>query len=1121
MKKFCIGNCYFTNKHLRKILLTMKITTLLLLLTILQSTANVLSQTISVDVRNQSMRDVLRMIETQTDYRFFYNDQLSGLNTPVTIKAENKTLEEVLNQLLDKQQFSYTAMENKMIVIVPKEFMQQKSITGAVTDIKGDPLPGVNVVVKGTSIGTITDTNGYFRIDTPNDAQVLVFSFIGMKTQEVDITDKISVDVILEQEAIGIDEVIAIGYGVAKKATLTGSVSSIQGERITSTPLLNVTNALAGQVPGLVVITPSGEPGQDESTLRVRGLNTLGNNNPLIVVDGIANRNFDRLNASDIESITVLKDASAAIYGAQAANGVILITTKRGSITKREFNFTVNQGWAKPVIVPDICDAAQYAEALNDFNRNQGAGPAYSEDEIRKFRDGSDPWMYPNIRLYDQIYRKLAPQTNIYGSAMGGSETMAYFVSIGYRYQDAIYQNSNTDFSQFDFRTNIDGKISDNVKISFDINGSQRDDNQPNADKTRMWRTFVRTAPTVAAIWPDGRLGSVGGIEENPFAMTTNISGYNKSKLYDLRSNLKLDIAIPWVEGLSIIGNASVDKLFTESKLLNKSYTYYRWDRTTYDTDGNPLLGEGIATVRGMGVDPNLSIEHKTGESITLNSLIDYKRRFSDNHNIGVLLGAERTVGESKYLMAYRRYFPSAALDELIAGGDEEQNNTGYSSSSARLNYFGRFNYNYANKYLVELIFRYDGSYIFPAEGRYGFFPGVSLGWNIAEEDFWRDNISVIPYFKLRGSYGKTGNDRIQEFQYTSNFGFVELKEFGTRYLLNENQIVQTLDELRVPNTLITWEESNQFNFGVDAIVSGFSFSMDYFYYHRNNILLYRRASVPAMVGFTLPRENIGEVINRGIDGQLGYTNVYGKISYGVTVNLGYARNNIKFWDEEPNVPEYQKSTGKPIGSLLLYEAIGVFRDQEHVDSYPSYPGAVPGDIIFKDVNGDDVINDLDRVRQSNGEVPTFTGGTSFNFSYGDFYTSIHLQGAAGGKRLRFQRVGPGLNWLNNDLEGRWTLDNPDAKKPRVSDEGIYWDAFAENNTFFLDKNDYLRLKNIEVGYNVRNIKGMKGEIRIFFNGQNLLTYTGMTDYDPETPGSEDVSYPQNKVYNIGISLTY
>jgi TonB-dependent starch-binding outer membrane protein SusC len=998
--------------------------------------------------------------------------------------------------------------------------MQQVKITGTVTDETGNPLPGVNIMVEGTTTGTISDQNGKYSLDVPGRNAVILYTFVGYVTQKITVGAQTTISVSMAPDVTALNEVVVVGYGTIKKASMTGSVIAVKGEAIQIAPAPNLTNTLAGRLPGLVAVNYSGEPGRDDATIRIRGSNTLGNNSPLVVIDGVANRDMTRIDPNVIESITVLKDASAAIYGAQAANGVILITTKRGAIGKPEITVNMNYALTMPTIVPKMCSASQYAEMLNDIDSYTGQPSTYSQEEIQKFRDGSSPWLYPNVDYFKEVFKKTSTQNNGNVSVRGGSENMKYFISSGFNYQDAIYRNSAADYSQVDFRSNIDGKITKNISLGVDLAGRQENRNHPYFTTDYIFGSLITGGagsggrPTQIA-WYPGNLpasGFIGGM--NPVVMGTNIPGYNNEKYYRFQSNVRLLVTIPWVKGLSVTGNVSFDKDIYNGKTWAIPYNLYTWDRKTYDSNNLPVVTPSLS---GGSLDPQLTQNMSDGQSVMLNGLVNYDLSIAGKHNIKVLAGVEKITGKSMNLMAFRRGFVSTVVDQMFAGADPAKNNGGSASQSARLNYFGRVNYDFMQKYLLEFVWRYDGSYIFPDEGRFGFFPGISAGWKISEEGFWKNTIRFINYFKLRGSWGQTGNDRIDAYQYLSSYGFG-----STPYVFNQGVEAKVLNELRIPNPNVTWEVANQSNVGFDGqLFNGrIDFSAEYFYNLRTNILWYRNASVPVSTGLTLPRENIGKVENQGFEVQLGTNGKFSSFNYSASLNIAYAKNKILFWDETPGIPEYQKSTGRPMNAGLYYNAIGIFRDQAAVDAYPHWAKARPGDIIFEDVNMDNKIDGLDQVRFTKSDIPRWTGGLSIDLGYKNFFASLLLQGSAGAVRSYNIESGKIGNFLYDDYNGRWTADNPNATKPRTwNAAGEYWSSI--NNTYWLKSNDYLRLKNLQIGYNIPKTicdKLRINTLSIFFTGLNLITFAPEKTFDPETVGNR---YPLNKVYNMGVKLTF
>jgi TonB-dependent starch-binding outer membrane protein SusC len=1036
-----------------------------------------------------------------------------------------------MKKLVQKRLFNRTLKKNtlrtglcamylmlSLIIVHSSAFAQQRTVSGRVTDAQNQPLPGVTILVKGTTQGVVSDAGGNYVLRNVPQGATLAFSFVGMKTSEVVVGSQSRIDLKMDVESIGLEEVVAVGYGTQKVTTVTGSVSDVKGEKLMASPSINFSNSITGRLPGVVAYTRSGEPGSDGSTIRIRGANTLGDNSPLFVVDGIAGRGFERLSSTDIESVTVLKDASAAIYGARAANGVILITTKRGQKGAPKVEATYNEGWSMPTVIPESIDAATYLEMLNEISVYAGQQPKYTAEEIQKYRDGTDLWKYPNTDWYAETFQKAASQRSANVSIRGGQEKLNYFISAGTRFQDGIYKNSATYYKQSNFRINLDGQLSQNVKYGVDVAAREIGRNYPTRSAGDIFAMLRRGKPNMPAYWPNGKNGPDIEYGNNPVVVTTNQTGYDRNKTVSLETKANLDIQIPWVKGLSLSGNASLDWQIDNNKLWEIPWYLYSWDGVTYGNDGLPVLVEGK---KGF-TSPELQQDMQDAKRITLNALLNYQTSINERHNLRFLLGTERITGESMEFSAFRKYFVSSAIDELFAGGDAEKTNSGASSTQARMNYFGRINYDFKSKYLFEFVWRYDGSYIFPEDKRFGFFPGVSLGWRISEENFWSGMKPVVDYFKIRGSWGQTGNDRIDTYQFLSSYGFIT----GTTsiYTFNQNVENKLLSELRIPNPNVTWEVANQSNIGFDGSILNkkLSFSAEYFYNKRTNILWYRNASVPSTSGLTLPRENIGEVANQGFEIQLNYHNHIGGFNYDLGANFNFNHNEILFWDETPGVPEYQQSTGRPMNANLYYEEMGIFKDQAAVDAYPHWTGARPGDVIFRDVNDDKKIDGLDRVRNEKTELPKYTGGFNIDLEFKNFYSSIFLQWATGAVRYDYYEMqGEVGNFLKRDVEGRWTADNPDATKPRI------WNRYSEywrnyQNTYWLQESDYIRLKNLEFGYNVPSnlcykvfLKGAK----IYFTGLNLLTFTKIRDFDPETTSA--TAYPLNKVFNLGVTLTF
>jgi TonB-linked SusC/RagA family outer membrane protein len=776
-----------------------------------------------------------------------------------------------------------------------------------------------------------------------------------------------------------------------------------------------------------------------------------------------------------------------------------------------------------------MADAATYATMLNEINMYAGVALKYKPEDIEKYRNGSDPWRYPNTDWFKEVLRPWSGQNYGNVSLNGGSENMRYFVSLSGKTQEGYYFNSGTKYNQYDFRSNLDGNINRNISISFDVAGRMEDRNFPTRSAGSIFRMVMRGKPNEIAYWPNGLPGPDIEYGDNPVVVSTKATGYDRDKWYVLNTNGKITFRIPWVQGLSVTGNAAIDKSFNFRKVWQTPWYLYSWNGITVDANGIPQLERAQ---KGFS-SPALSQTMQDNQNILLNGLINYETSILANHNLKFLIGAEKITGKGDNFNAYRRNFLSPTLDQLFAGAqDAFMSNTGSGYTQARLNYFGRVNYDYKEKFLAEFVWRYQGSYIFAEKTRFGFFPGISLGYKISEEAFWKDNVTAVSSLKLRASWGRTGNDQIPEFQYLSTYGFGGIRaqtwNAPLPFITNMNQENLTLYETVLPNPNVTWEIANQANIGFDASIlnNRISITADYFDYKRSQILWARNASVPTSSGLAglLPRENIGEVANKGFDFSIGYNNNIGELSFQIGLNGGYQKNKILFWDETGGAPEYQRSTGHPINSGLYYRAIGIFRDSTAVTKVPHMSNARAGDVIFEDINKDGKIDANDRIRIDKSDLPTFTGGLTVNIQYKGFDFALLAQSATGAVRYISTESGEIGNFLQSFAEKRWTPQNPDASGPRTFNRGNeYWVANA--NTYFLHKTDYIRLKNIELGYKLpASLIGRVGvqSVRVYVNAFNLLTYSpDMKDFDPELGTNSGQGYPLQKIINGGFSVTF
>lgn len=999
---------------------------------------------------------------------------------------------------------------------------QNTTIKGRVLDASTrEPLIGVSVVENGTSNGTVSDFDGNFSVQVKSGA-VLKISYIGYTTKTITVGGKSDLgDILLGEDSQALEELVVIGYGVQKKATLSGAVSNVSGSDLSKTPVTNVSQSIAGRLPGVVAVSNTAEPGYDGATIRIRGVNTFGDSSPLIVVDGVPGRSLDRIDPSTIETMSVLKDASAAIYGAQAANGVILITTKKGRTGAPTVGVNMNYGFARPTTLAKLTDAAEYATLLNEIDTYAGGTPRYTTEDIELFRNGSDPWGHPNTDWYKETLKSWSPQTNANVTLEGGTDKVKYFVSASTKYQDAFYKNSGSNYHQHDLKANLDVNVNKYIDIYTYLTARMEDRKYPTRSAENIFRMIMRSKPYMPAYWPNGTPGPDVEFGDNPVVIATEASGYDRDKRYTFTGDFGINIKIPGVEGLSLKATASLDKTNRFRKIWQIPWYLYSWDGSSYDETGTPVL---VAGKKGF-TDPRLTESAEDNLGIMLSSFINYSRTFKNVHDVNVMAGVERITNSGDSFEAFRRYFLSSAIDQLFAGGMDEINNTGTAFKEARLNYFGRVNYAYDSKYLAEFVWRYQGSYIFDQDHKWGFFPGVSLGYVISEENFWKNTLPFISFAKIRASWGQTGNDLISPYQYLSSYSFRNI----TYLTGNGDTQNQALVEGVAANHNVTWETATQKNIGIDLqfLNGDLAFTIDYFHNKRTDILWRRNASVPATSGLSLPDENLGEVVNRGVDFNVDYRKSFGEWNIGANFNGVYSKNKILFWDEAPGAPDWQKSTGRPIDSELFYEAIGIFQNQAEIDATPHWPGARPGDIIFRDYNEDGVIDGNDRVRNDKSRIPRFTYGINLSLGYKDFDLSMLFQGAMGGIFYEATEAGDFANFLKSFYDNRWTEANPSTSYPRTYNRSNeYW--VNQRNTFWVHNSDYIRLKTIELGYTIPSSVTKHVGInraRVYVSGYNLFTIApDMKDFDPESPAngtSAGYYYPLNKVVNFGINVNF
>lgn len=984
----------------------------------------------------------------------------------------------------------------------------QTIVEGKVTSPDGAPLPGVAVVIDGTLTGTVSDNDGNWSL-TASQGDVLVFSCLGYGTRHC-IVQGSGMNVVLEPDALSMDEIVVVGYGTQKKIDVTGSVSAVKGDELLKAPTPNLVNALAGKMTGVITTQQSGKPGLDDPTFVIRGRSTFGDNSVLTLVDGVE-RSISKLDPNEIESVTVLKDAaSAAIYGVRGANGVVLVTTKRGNEGRTKVEYSGTVGLQSPTVVPDMMNAYEYAKYLNlaMSNVSENTIPRFTASEVEAFRTGE----LPSTDWWRETFRRnaLMHQHNL--TLDGGNEKVRYFISAGILDQDGLYEQSW--FKRYNVRSNIDTRITEDLSISVDLAGRSELINEASAGDY-IFSTVISSKPTErpyvpTSIAPDG-LGS-NGQNLSPIGQAER-GGYHHVENTVFNGTLSATYSFPFVPGLELSGRFSYDRWFSSDKNFSTPYEYYNYDRDN-DLYSLRTSGGGINLYEGTAED----------ERITVQAMLTYDRSFEGGHNLSALALFEGSTYRYKTLSASRINYISSAIDQIYAGPTEDLSNGGSASETAMKGYAVRVNYNYREKYLLQVNIRADGSFNFPRHRRWGVFPAVSAGWRISEEPFLKGKIHNL---KIRASYGEFGNDRVAQFQYMSGFVFSAGSVINGEYNAG-------ITDRGIPNRNITWEKARNLDVGIDfGVLDGkLSGELTGFYKQTRDILLPRSASVPESFGATLPDENIGKVDNYGLEALLRYQQSFGDFHIMAEGNVTFARSKVIYMDEAANVPQWQRTTGLPLDQFFGYKALGLFQSQEEIDGWADQDGAGnasirPGDIKYEDYDNNGAIDGLDEQRIGRSQIPELVYGVNLAFSWKGLSLTMNWQGA--GLYDQYMMWDP-FNLESNALRiymDSWHEGNTDARYPRLYAGTLQNNRYT--SSFWLYNGSYLRLKNLELSYTFSDLgflrkAGVRG-LRVFFSGNNLLTFSAMKHIDPEAPNihpdNNSYYYPQMKVYNIGLNIEF
>jgi TonB-linked SusC/RagA family outer membrane protein len=994
--------------------------------------------------------------------------------------------------------------------------MQQLSVSGKITESQTNTaMPGVNVLIKGSTMGTISGSNGDFSITVPGRDAILIFSFIGYKSLEVPLSGRSIVNVVLEPDVTSLEEIIVVGYGTRERGVLTGSVANIDGSAINLAPAMNVTKSLTGKMPGLIISDRGGAPGSDYTNILIRGSHTLGDNSPLIVIDGVPGSTYDlgNMSAEDILDISVLKDAAAAIYGARAANGVIIVRTKRGEKGEPRIQYNGSYGLSSFTRYPDLMNGYEYTSYKNAVQERLGRQPLYSAETIEFFRTGTgDPRLYPQTDWMKVLFKDWAANTHHNLSVTSGTEKLQYYLSGDYQDESGQLTSNDVVYKRYQVRSNIDIQPLKYLNVGVDLLGRFENEHFPGSygSAGSLFAIVQRADPTATAWYPNGLPAYSGEKGTTPIMLSSDKSGWSESLTKYFTSKFTIGLDLDWItQGLGITGYGFFSYQNGSGENLQRPYTLYSYNK---ETDSYTQM-QGAQ--QGVGSNIIFSQNSSGSDGNLFNLMLRYERGFG-NHKFDAFIAYEQSESSYKYLSAGRRNLYSDQMLELFAGEEDARTVNGYSSQSGRVNYFGNLSYNYMRKYILDFTLRRDGSFNFPEGKRFGTFPGVSVGWAISEEPFmdgaggWLDNL------KLRASYAKMGNDRIGSYQFLTQYKIGQYMIFG-----NPGQYAEGMYVATTPNPNITWEYSLNQNFGFDAMLlkGKLSLNVDYFYEKRRDILIRRSESVPAYTALELPMENLGKVDNQGFEILTNFQNKIGQVTYTLGGNFTYNHNEIIYMDEAAGILEHQKKEGHPMASWLIYEADGLFQTQDEVDKYPHISGAKPGDIKYVDITKDDVINNNDQIRKYSSPIPEIQYGIDLGARYKGFELSALFQGQANATTMIFykdQGGYPAYMWYD-----RWTPENRDASVARPFDTG---ESLQRESTFNLYNAAFVRLKNVMLAYNVPSKLIFGKNLQVYIKGYNLWTifdHMPFKNFDPEINSREAEYYPQLTTITGGLNIQF
>lgn len=1119
----------FLCPDLTKLIRIMKLTSFLICFAVAQVFAvNTYAQVtrLSLDMKGVTVKDVLFEIEGSSEFYFLYSNKLIDVKRKVDVNINNKKIEDVLNDLFLGEGVKYL-INDRQIILSSEDlqfrdsdnFLQQsRKVTGTVKSETGETLPGVTVVIQGTTIGTVTDMDGKFSLSVENSSQVLVFSFVGMATQEVSVGSQNNFSVVMQSEAIGIEEVVAIGYGTVKKSDLTGAVGAVKGSVVSERQTTQVSQALQGAMAGVMVTRDNSAPGAS-STIRIRGITTIGESSPLVIVDGVPVGSINDVNPNDIENISVLKDAaSASIYGSRAAAGVILVTTKRAKSGDLSLDYNFEYGIEKPTEMVDYTDAVRYMQMVNELRWNDngniegGEYPTYTQDLVDNYAslNAENPDQYPDTDWSALILKDNAPRQSHSIGITAGSKAVRTKAILSYDKTDGLYMGRS--YERLTARFNNDVKINNALSASIDFYAKRSISNNPSRDPMYSMRI---AAPVYAAVWSNGLIaeGKAGG---NIYGEIKE-GGYITNWYNQVGGKIALDFTP--IEGLKLSAVISPRFNYNKGKDFQKKVEY-----TNYD-DPNTFVG-----TLAYSTSTSLTESRDDSYQITKQFIANYTESLNA-HNLNLMAGYEDYSAFYEELGASSDQFELSSFPYLDLGNENYLSNSGNAYENAYRSYFGRVMYNYNNRYFVQGNIRYDGSSRFAKDYRWGAFPSFSAGWVISEESFMQD-ISLLSFLKLRASWGSLGNERIGNYPYQSTMGYAH----ALFYQGHEVVSAQTAAQWAYAIEDISWETTESLDFGFDAVFFDNRFHVTADYYRKKTKDMLLDLEIPDYIGFDNPDQNTGEMKTKGWELELSWNDRIGDFSYSVSANLSDFTSEMGDLGGIQFLGSQVKFKGSEFNEWYGYISDGLYQRQEEVDNSAVLNSVVaPGDIKYKDISGPDgvpdgiISSDYDRVLLG-GSLPRYMYGGNIRLGYKNFDFSMVIQGV--GKqnvRMSNMMVQPLLdNWGNmqKEIDGNyWSVYNSEAENLSVKYPRLTYNNRSNNyamSDYWLFNGRYMRLKNMTLGYNIPTSVCEKmniNNIRIYGTVSDILSINKYPKgWDPEVSGK---GYPITASYLFGVSVKF